>query len=156
MEYERLVTYQGDSQFFGELDVRLRVVRATVREGIKRTVRKQLALEEWKKLYPQDAPPSEIVKLDAEEVVGMVIVHNYLLPDLIAATVEAEGLPSWPLDFEDYLKLPEDLNLAWEKAVYALNPHWAEVPEVPDEKKASTQLLPLESSQGPQRKKLIS
>jgi len=51
------------------------------------------------------------------------LLRLYTYPDLVAATVEAQGIP-WPLSFEDFLELPDRLAAQWENAVYALNPHW--------------------------------
>lgn len=44
-------------------------------------------------------------------------------PNCIACTVAVKGMP-WPLTFKDFCKNPETFNIAWEQAVYEVNPHW--------------------------------
>lgn len=78
---------------------------ATVRQGMERT---QLRLE-GRKVEESDT--------------GLSILRLFTYPDLAAATVSATGIP-WPLTFEQFLELPDALVGQWEKAVYALNPHW--------------------------------
>ncbi len=59
---------------------------------------------------------------------------------LIAATIEAQGIP-WPLSFEEFGTLiPEPLTDQWGDAVRRLNPHWyVETAQGDDaEKKAMT------------------
>lgn len=69
------------------------------------------------------------------------LLRLYPYSDLVAATVAAEGLP-WPLDFESFLALPEQLVAEWEEAVYGLNPHW--LPQQSDEQEKK-QLTPQSS-----------
>lgn len=56
---------------------------------------------------------------------GRLLVRAVSYADLVAATVEAAGLP-WPISFAGWLNLDEGLLLKWETAVYDLNPHWVE------------------------------
>jgi hypothetical protein len=60
------------------------------------------------------------------------LLRFWTYPDLVAATIEASGIP-WPLSFEDFLDLPDQLSAKWETAVYDLNPHW--LPQAPDAEK---------------------
>jgi hypothetical protein len=79
-----------------------------------------------------------------EEDVDRRLLRLYTYPDVIAATVEVEGL-DWPLDFETFLGLPDALVAQWEQAVYDLNPHWLPRPAAtPEEKKES--LMPSTSA----------
>lgn len=94
------VEYRDD-----DLTVRLVVARANIQAGMTRT-RLQVV---------SDAQPDEDQDVQ--------LLRRFTYPDVIAATVEAEGIP-WPLSFEDYLALPERLGVMWEQAVYDLNPHW--------------------------------
>lgn len=96
------------------LDVCLTVSEADVLAGMKRTRLKY-----------------EGLSLEGEDS-DRRLLRLYTFPDLIAATVAAEGIP-WPLDFEDYLNLPDALGALWEKAVYALNPHWLPASKEEDE-----------------------
>ena len=69
-----------------------------------------------------------------EEDLDREIIRLYVYPDLIAATVKAEGI-EWPLDFEGFLALPDGLAAKWESAVYDLNPHWLPQPLEDSKKK---------------------
>ena len=102
----KIVTYQDD-----DIDVRLVIARADIRAGMRRT-RLQL-----------DADAHDKGKKARRDDPDVRLLRRFTYPDLMAATVEASGIP-WPLAFEDYLALPERLGLAWEQAVYELNPHW--------------------------------
>lgn len=68
------------------------------------------------------------------------LLHLYTYPDLIAATVEAEGIP-WPISFDDFLTLPDQLAAQWENAVYELNPHWLPGGGEPAEEKKEAQTI---------------
>lgn len=59
-----------------------------------------------------------------EEDPDRALLLTFSYPDVIAATKSAEGLPSWPLSFDDFLELPESLLVEWEAVVYELNPGW--------------------------------
>lgn len=77
---------------------------------------------------------------EEEQSTARRILRIYTYPDLIATTIEAEGIP-WPLDFETFLRLPDRLVAEWEEKVYELHPHWlpktAEQAAEDAEKKAS-------------------
>ena len=89
--------------------VRLTVTRANMKCGIKRT---RLQVEAQK--LAKDG------KLDD---VDEFLLRMYTWPDLMAVTVDAEGI-AWPLTFEAFMELPDTLGAAWETAVYELNPGW--------------------------------
>lgn len=120
------ITYKDDN-----LDVTLVVSSATVLVGMKRT-RLKMAGAELEKV-PGDDKDKDKKSPDLDRYILRVSIY----PDLVAATTEAEGLP-WPLDFEDFLTLPEQLWAAWERAVYRLNPHWIPKTDDPEEKKDSS------------------
>lgn len=85
------------------LDVRLSVSQATVLMGMKRSRLKREGM-------------------DVEEKdIDRHLLRIFTYPDLMAATVEADGLD---LDFESFLLWPDSLVAMWENAVYRLNPHW--------------------------------
>jgi len=100
MSKTRVIEYQDD-----ELNVRLVVARANMQAGMCRTRLQLLA---------------ESADDDNEDI---KLLRRFSYPDVIAATVDVEGIP-WPLSFEDYVQLPERLGLLWERAVYDLNPSW--------------------------------
>jgi hypothetical protein len=112
------VSYQVDGY-----DVSLTVSEATVLVGMRRT-RLKLAGDKAERERAKD------YGYDADRH----LLRATIYPDLIAATVEARGL-AWPLEFEEFLGLPEQLWVAWEQAVYRLNPHWLPSPEQSREKK---------------------
>lgn len=85
--------------------VSVTVSAATVRQGVKRS---RLRLEAHQ---AGDADPD------------VAILRTFTYPDLTAATASAAGL-SWPLTFDDFLKLPDAWVAEWEQTVYELNPHW--------------------------------
>lgn len=107
-----VVEYQDENQ-----SVTLTVSEATVLIGLKRT---RLKLEQDK-----------IEEPDPDRRLLRVITY----PDLMAATVEADGFKAWPVTFDEFIELPEPLAIHWEEAVYRLNPHW--LPPRTQEKKAS-------------------
>jgi hypothetical protein len=111
----RVVTYQN-----GELTVKLTVVAASILVSVARS------------LLRTDASKALDANPDAPQAVR--ILHRWTYPDLIAATVAAEGIP-WPLSFDDFAALPEELGDLWSRAVYELNPHWLGVEATPAEKK---------------------
>jgi len=74
-----------------------------------------------------------------------LFLHAVVYPNLVSATVRAEGMP-WPLDFEAFLNRRGGLWDAWTAKVKKLNPHWydtapAEVSEE-EEKKGSPEPTP--------------
>ena len=52
------------------------------------------------------------------------IMAQVIYPDLVAATVESDGLDVGHLSIDQFILLDERLVGAWEDAVYDLNPHW--------------------------------
>jgi len=97
---ERIVEVDG---------VRLVVSKATLKQGIKRT---RLKVEAQK-----------LAKAGELEDVDEFLLRMYTYPDLMAATVSADGI-EWPLAFPAFLELPDTLGVKWEAAVYELNPDW--------------------------------
>lgn len=90
-----------------EGDVTLVVVRATARIGMARYI---LANKGFKE---NEAEPDEALKL----------LRVMVYPDLIAATTTVTGM-KFPLEFEEFIELPEDFINQWADAVYEVNPHW--------------------------------
>jgi hypothetical protein len=90
-----------------ESEVAITVVRATARIGMARYI---LANKGFKE---NEAEPDEALKL----------LRVMVYPDLVAATTEVTGM-KYPLEFEEFIELPEDLINQWADAVYEVNPHW--------------------------------
>lgn len=57
--------------------------------------------------------------------VATILLARFTYPDLMGATVEAEGLDLDGLSLEEFLSLPQELVDAWMVAVYELCPHWS-------------------------------
>lgn len=76
--------------------------------------------------------------------VATILIARFTYPDLMGATVEAEGLDIEGLSLEEFLSLPDELVDPWMVAVYELCPHWSpsfsakSKDEVEAEKKAAT------------------
>ncbi len=108
-----------------ELNVSLVIGRATVRTKIER-----------EKLSGQAFENSKPVNPDLNVHYRQAVIY----PACIAATLEAPGL-DWPLSFDQFLDLPDELVDAWYAAVLEVNPHWStksEEPQADIEKKAPT------------------
>ncbi len=104
MRKTKTIEYRDD-----ELTVRLTVAASTIERGTDRTIRRveaQAALEGQPGVTP-----------------ARRVLQAITYPDALAATVAVEGLP-WPLDFETFAALPEELGEVWLEAVYELNPRW--------------------------------
>lgn len=97
-------------------DITITVSEANVIMGTRRGVMRGEALRQE---YPDETAEAWLLRV-------------ITFPDLVAATVEAEGIP-WPLTFEAFCELPERLVNEWSDAVYRLNPHWRPTTEA-DEK----------------------
>lgn len=78
---------------------------------------------------------SEAAKDEPEE---LAVLRTITYPDLIAPVTQASGLvqaanvhqdpidfSKWPIPFEDFIRLPDDMIVAWEAATYKVNPHWS-------------------------------
>lgn len=90
-----------------EQQIRLTIMRATALIGMQRSIQIMRGMDE--------------VKENPDEAVRVLRTVTY--PDLISCTVAAEGL-EWPITFEAFLQLPDELVGKWETVVYEVNPHW--------------------------------
>ncbi len=118
---EATVEYHDD-----DYNVQLVVVQCSLERGFRRS-----ALQAENAVFLKKRE-SEGGAIEFQE--RYVAFHTH--PECIAATKEIHNLdgaamqfPDTTITLEDFLKLPEALIVLWEKAVYALNPHW--VPELP-------------------------
>jgi hypothetical protein len=98
---------------------------ANYRLGILRTVLNAQAI----------AAREKDADMQNTQVLAGLIGGEKIYPSLIAATVEQEGFDHWPLTSDEVLDLPEGFVVAWEQAVYALNPQWLDAPPTEPEKK---------------------
>ena len=120
----RELTYQDDA-----LDVRLVISAPTVLTAMKRSVYYGRALAYLDALDQANAEAAEeeaatpqLVN-NAVEIAAQRLVAQYIYPDVLAASVEAEGL-NLDMPVSDFLALPEALTDAWQKVVYELCPDW--------------------------------
>jgi hypothetical protein len=109
LEKTRVTKYEG-----AEITVR----RASARIGIKR----YLLASEGQKINENE--PDEELR----------ILRLILYPDLISATISATGIP-WPISFEEFVDLDDDLMNAWADDVYKVNPTWRPVVQPEEEVK---------------------
>jgi hypothetical protein len=115
--HEKTVSYDLDGQ-----TVTITVTRATAYTGVKRSM---LSYDGMK-----NSP-----KTDDD---AMRVLRTLTYPDLVAPVKEAIGIP-WPISFDEFIALPDDLVVLWESAVYEVNPHWSpmgQVEKAETEKKA--------------------
>lgn len=90
-----------------DAEVTITVVRASAKIGIERYLLANKGVEENK----------------TEENEALKILRVMLYPDLIVATKEVTGIP-FPMTFEEFTDLPEELTTLWAEAVYKCNPQW--------------------------------
>lgn len=91
------------------------VQAATVLTGMKRAIYHNRAQDELKALELGNSTGD----------VATILISRYTYPDLMGATVEAEGLDIEGLSLEEFLSLPDELVDPWMVAVYELCPHWS-------------------------------
>lgn len=104
MSGKRIVTYVMDD---GQ-EVSLTVCRATALMGMQRSIA----------AYQGAVETAE----ETNEAVRVLRTISY--PDLTACTNEVVGI-HWPISFDEFCGLPDDLIARWEQAVYEVNPHWS-------------------------------
>lgn len=92
--------------------VAVTVSRANVKRGFARTRERALA---------------QSCELEGD----LLILRLFTYPDIIGGTSEVVGM-DWPITFEQFLELDDELVSRWERAVYACNPHW--LPQAEDPK----------------------
>lgn len=100
---------------------------ATLRMGISRS----LLIEGQKALWEKEKDDLVDQGFDLLGLFAQQILRTQMYPSLIAAVTKQEGFNTWPIAFEEFMELPEELGIKWEEAVGKLNPHWA--PEIPPE-----------------------
>ena len=88
--------------------VEIIVQRADVRSGVKRF----MMMNEADKVNKQEGSDP----LDAP-------IRLFTFPSVVCATISVKGLP-WPMAFEDFMLLDEDLVNQWVEIAHAVNPHW--------------------------------
>ncbi len=99
----------ADERIEAEIDVR----RATLLDSMRRT----RLIETGKAMN----------EADLDRWMLRVLIY----PDLCACTsgqvqfAGAAGPTVWPVDFETFVQLPDDLGLKLQAAVYQVNPHWS-------------------------------
>ena len=107
METKRIEFTKGDSTWS------LQLSEATALIGMKRSV----------------ARASNRLSQSGE--LASSVLRGITYPDLTSCVVEASGFDEWPISYDDFAQLPEQLVMLWEAAAYDLNPHW--LPEIEGE-----------------------
>jgi hypothetical protein len=121
----------------GEMSAKIRVRRATLLDGVKRT-----RLSEEAKLI--EAKMTKRGEGDVDRWILRVMVW----PDVAACTsgvlnfnhggtesTEKNQEILWPPDFESFANLTDELGVKVQDAVYRVNPHWAPESAAPATKK---------------------
>jgi hypothetical protein len=102
---------------------------ADLRMGMRRS----LLIEEQKLLW--GARRDDLVGQGADqmEMDAEYILRVGIYPAFIAAVVSQEGFAHWPIGFNEFMTLPEELGTKLEDVVFELNAHW--VPKIEPDKR---------------------
>ena len=92
------------------VEVSLTVVRATAKIGIDRYL----------------LASKGNIENETETDEALKILRLMLYPDLMVSTKDVTGI-KFPLTFEEFIELPEELINDWADAVYKCNPQWRPV-----------------------------
>lgn len=116
-EKQKILSYDYDGT-----PVTITVARATARKGMQR--------------YQMMVKGDEANKTEPDEALATLRLITY--PDCVSGTEQITGL-SWPLSFDEFVDLPEELVDMWAVAVYEINPHWlpTKPPETTESKQAA-------------------
>ena len=152
---EKILEYEDD-----HFQVKLVVSEATVFIGMKRALLRGLGnefltslqaspAEKEEKEGPSKDRPSQTSTEKEEpfknrpltfiDLSALRITAGVFYPDLLAATVEWEGLDP-EMTPGAFVQLPDPLTNAWSDLVYELNPHW--LPTTADEEGADSKKEP--------------
>jgi len=114
MPKEKSIEYRD-----GEYAVRIVVRKATISDGIQRSLMVVAARREQP--IGDDPDPRELTKR---------VLAAMTYPTCVSATVLIENLDgaetplNFPISIEDFSNLPDRLVIRWENAVSEMNPHW--------------------------------
>jgi len=87
--------------------------------GIFKTILEQQAQEdEDKAAVANPVDPNDLRR------VSLRVLHLMMYPALVAAVTTQEGFDHWPITFDEFRTLPDELIIRWEEAVGKVNPHW--------------------------------
>jgi hypothetical protein len=105
---------------------RERTVRLVVggAADLRMGMRRSLLIEEQNALWDQLREDLERQGNDQLEITAISILRLNMFPSLIAAVTKQEGFDHWPISFDLFSKVPEELGVKWEEATFKLNPHW--------------------------------
>lgn len=124
----RVVEYKDD-----DVEVRLTVAGpANTRMGMYRSLLMETERESIKAALDRENGSGEIQN-PTMEMAAENLLRGIFYPAFIAATREQEGFDHWPITSAEFLELPEGLMIEWERAVWELNPRWAELHLPPKE-----------------------
>jgi hypothetical protein len=110
----------------GALVERERVIRLEVSgpADLKMGMRRSLLIEEQRALWS-----GRSMELVAEGASGVerdaeFILRTAIYPAFIASITKHEGFSNWPISFEEFGSLPEQIGIKLEESVFKLNAHW--------------------------------
>ena len=119
----------------GDTEVRIVVSEATALAGMKRAILRGRVDAYLGAVRGNDESASV-------DTIALELMARVVYPDLLACTVEADGIDLDALDVGAFCELPDALVDAWEAAVYELNPHWLPSVASTDEERAQEKKEP--------------
>jgi len=132
MPEPRVVSYKDD-----EYDVTFEVVQSDGRRGMYRSLLRDEAISDLVKSRPDPVEgeiPAPISEDDNMWNMSDELLHVHFYPCMIAGTRQATGFSHWPITYVEYALLPEGMLIAWEEAIFGLNPQWKLKPDLDDNK----------------------
>ncbi len=75
---------------------------------------------------------SEKIDKDPDFPEHLKLLNAVVYPMVISATSKVEGM-NWPMEFEEFLDLPEEFTDDWLDAIYKCNPHWSPLNNTKDQ-----------------------
>jgi hypothetical protein len=92
-------------------------------------IRRSLLIEEQRGLWEKEKNDLVDQKYTFLDLIATELLRIQLYPSLIVSVIEQTGFDYWPIPFEEFLELPEELGIKWEAAVGELNGHWIPKPD---------------------------
>jgi len=100
---------------------------ATGEIGVYRTILRQHAMDE-EEAAEKAAGFTSADELDLRQA-SMRVLHTLMYPSMMSCVISQTGFEHWPLKYEEFKELDEELIAEWEVATFELNPHWRPVPQ---------------------------
>ncbi len=110
----------------GEIDVKITLRSATVRDGLRRVAYRQ----EGEDLLKVEKAKEVTTTLESRLLLSETWLSLIVWPCCMACVAGIDNKPDStrkilvPMDLEDFMNLPEALAIAWENGAFEMNPHW--------------------------------